>query len=435
MNYTDTIAFLFNSLPVYQRDGKAAYKANLNNTHALDKFLNFPHKGFKSIHIAGTNGKGSVAHMMASVFQAAGYKTGLYTSPHLLDFRERIKVDGKTVEKDFVVDFVELIKPQISLLKPSFFEMTVAMAFQYFKEKEVDIAIIETGLGGRLDSTNIVTPLASVITNIGLDHTQFLGNTISEIANEKAGIMKPQVPTIIGETTEESKKVFIDVASKMNSELTFAHKQHQLLKQETSKGMNYVLVSKDKVKREYCTDLLGNYQGNNLITCLTALNVIKDLFEKVNELSIYKGLSNVSSTTGLRGRWEQLADNPKVICDTGHNAEGIKCIMEQLKSIDYQKLHIVWGMGDDKSADKILALLPRSATYYFTQANIPRAKDALLLSEEARIYHLEGTVLRKVEDAYKAALSNATKDDLVFVGGSTFVVADLLGLLKSSDES
>ncbi len=426
MNYQDTIDFLFHSLPVYQRQGKSAYKANLDNTLALDKFLQSPHTHFKSIHIAGTNGKGSVSHMLASVFQAAGYKVGLYTSPHLVDFRERIKVNGKKVSKDFVMGFVSRIKPQIEALQPSFFEMTVAMAFQYFKEEKVDIAIIETGLGGRLDSTNIIKPLVSVITNIGLDHTQFLGNSIPEIAAEKAGIIKPGIPVVIGETNSESKLIFETFAQKNSADIYFADQIFTVRKQEITNNTNYILVDKDRKSREYSIDLLGNYQRLNLITCLTAINVVKDAFKGINELSIYKGLNNVARSTGLRGRWETIQEKPRVICDTAHNKEGVKPILEQLTSLGHSSLHIIWGMVDDKSAKDILALLPKNASYYFTQANIPRARNAKELADEAKAIGLSGDSYPTVGLAYKTALKNALPDDLIFVGGSTFVVGDLL---------
>lgn len=426
MNYKETITFLFNSLPVYQREGRAAYKGNLNNTLALDKFLGEPHKTFKTIHVAGTNGKGSVSHMLASVFQQAGYKTGLYTSPHLLDFRERIKVNGQEVSTDFVVNFVEHIKPQIAVLQPSFFEMTVAMAFAYFRDQQVDIAIIETGLGGRLDSTNIIHPLASVITNIGLDHTQFLGDTMALIAAEKAGIIKPGVPVIIGESNAVTHPLFIDVAKERTSDILFAEEHLDIISQENKKGKQTVTIRQHTHTLTFDLDLLGAYQSRNLITTLTCLEALRPVFKHLNMKNIREGLKNVIPTTGLRGRWEIMQHDPMVICDTGHNTEGIELIVDQLKTISFNHLHIVWGMVNDKATHAILSLLPKDADYYFTQAAIPRAKDASELKKEANVLQLKGKAYTDVPTAYRAALKNAKINDLVFVGGSNFVVADFL---------
>lgn len=428
MNYRETIEYLFTSLPMYQRSGKAAYKANLDNTLALDQLLEHPHRKFPSIHIAGTNGKGSVSHMLASVFQEAGYKTGLYTSPHLLDFRERIRINGAMISEDAVVSFVEKIKKLSEEIQPSFFEITVAMAFACFAEEEVDIAIIETGMGGRLDSTNIITPVLSVITNISLDHTEFLGDTVDKIAFEKAGIIKQDTPCVSGVDNPPADSVITRIASERNASLYCSYQEREFQFQTLlpdGKSMFYFADSSGK-KMATGSDLPGSYQSENISLALTALNLLKQMGWTISPEALSAGMENVRKNTGIRGRWETLGSNPRVICDNAHNAAGVAAVVEQLLNTPAAALHIVWGMVSDKSAGDILKLLPQSATYYFTRASIPRAKPAGELQREAATAGLKGNTYPSVKEAYDAALSAASSDDLVFVGGSTFVVADLL---------
>ncbi len=390
---------------MYQRVGQSAYKADLSATINLANYLKNPEKGFKSIHIAGTNGKGSTSHMLASVFQEAGYKTGLYTSPHLKDFRERIKINGEMISKQYVSEFVEIHKPFFESNKFSFFEMTVGLAFDYFRNEEVDIAIIEVGMGGRLDSTNIITPEVSVITNIGLDHTQFLGNTLEKVAAEKAGIIKNEISVVIGETLSETKPVFEQITSKKNAPITFA---------ET------IDVSK------YISDLKGNYQQKNIKTVLATLKILQNKGFNISEENIKTGLLNIISSTGLMGRWQILQQNPKVICDTGHNKDGLQLVMEQISKESFKNLHIVLGVVSDKDLNSVLPLFPKNAVYYFCKPNIPRGLDASLLLAHARGFGLVGEDYISVKEGYKAAIKNSSINDLVFVGGSTFVVAEVL---------
>jgi dihydrofolate synthase/folylpolyglutamate synthase len=410
MNYKETLDFMFSQLPMFQRIGKAAYKADLNNTIALLNAIEHPENSFKSIHIAGTNGKGSTSHMLASVFQEAGYKTGLYTSPHLIDFRERIKINGIEIPEKDVVSFIAGSSEEIKVIKPSFFELTVAMAFYYFRKEKVDIAIIETGLGGRLDSTNVIHPEISIITNIGMDHMQFLGNDLISIAKEKAGIIKKETPVIIGQATSELRKVFSSVANDKNAEIYYAE---------------------DISTSSYECDLKGNYQRFNIKTTLVALDIIRKLNWHISEEAIRMGLLHVKKNTGLSGRWEILSKAPKVICDTGHNAEGLAEVISQLEKEKFDQLHIVLGMVNDKDVSDILRLFPNSAEYYFCQASIPRSLDVEQLYKEAVKFNLKGLSYKKVKDAYLSALSKAKENDLIFVGGSTFIVADLLSYLKS----
>ncbi len=424
MNYKQTIDFLFAQLPMYQRQGKAAYKANLNNTLALDKHFDYPHRQYLTVHIAGTNGKGSVSHMLASVLQQAGYKTGLYTSPHLKDFRERIKVNGAMIDEQSVVEFVEQNKEVIESIKPSFFEMTVAMAFQYFAKQNVDIAIIETGMGGRLDSTNIVSPMLSVITNIGLDHTAFLGDNLQSIAGEKAGIIKPKTPVVIGEWHKDTASVFMKKALENNSPIVFANR----VRNASVKDNKYTINFNDEP--EYIDlelDLLGSYQQKNILTVLTALDVLKKELSILPE-HIKEGVRTASATTGLKGRWQQLSDNPKIICDIGHNVEGVKYIVEQIDKQKFANLHIVWGMVNDKDIDKVLKLLPKQARYYFTKASIPRAMSELELMRTAKTNGLNGSCYANVSLAIRKAKENAQPNDFIFIGGSTFVVAEIENL-------
>ena len=426
MNYQETIDFMFNSLPMFQRQGKAAYKANLDNSIAFDKHLKHPHNAFKSIHIAGTNGKGSTSHMLASILQEAGYKVGLYTSPHLKDYRERIRINGTMISEQFVVDFIENNKDFISDTKPSFFEMTVFLAFEYFKESKIDIAVIETGMGGRLDSTNLLKPELSIITNISLDHTQFLGDTIAKIAVEKAGIIKKDTNVIIGESNIEYNSIFIDKANQTNSKCFFADQIYNIPYALNNLNQNQsfdVLKEKHKIFENIELDLQGHYQRKNLCTVLTSIDNLNFDISKTN---IYNGLKNIVSNTNLMGRWQNIGQNPQIICDTGHNEAGIKLILEQLKQTAYKDLHIVWGMVNDKSIDRIMAMLPKEAIYYFTKANIPRALDELELLEIAKKYKLNGKSYSSVKLALKQAKLIANQDDLIFIGGSTFVVAEVV---------
>ena len=390
---------------MYQRVGQSAYKADLTATNNLANYLNNPEKSFKSVHVAGTNGKGSTSHMLASVFQEAGFKTGLYTSPHLKDFRERIKINGKMIPKKNVSEFVEKHKSYFEKNQLSFFEMTVGLAFDYFRKENVDIAIIEVGMGGRLDSTNIITPEVSVITNIGLDHTQFLGDTLEKVAEEKGGIIKKGIPVIIGETLPETKVVFEKIALERNASITFA---------ETFNSF------------QYTSDLKGIYQKKNIKTVLATLKLLQKKGWNISEENIAKGLLNTIKNTGLMGRWQILNENPKVICDTGHNKEGLQLVMEQLATEKYKNLHIVLGVVSDKDLDSVLPLFPKKATYYFCKPNIPRGLEASLLLTKARGFGLIGEEYISVKKSYIAALKSAKKDDLVFVGGSTFVVAEVL---------
>ena len=404
MNYQETTEWLFNQLPMFQQQGASAYKKDLSNSLALAKHLNHPENKFKSIHIAGTNGKGSTSSMLASILQEAGYKIGLYTSPHLKDFRERIKVNGQEVSEDYVVDFVKKNRLFFEDNQLSFFEMTVGLAFQYFADEKVDIAIIEVGMGGRLDSTNIITPLVSVITNIGLDHTQFLGNTLELIAAEKAGIIKQNVPVVIGEYVSKTKNVFTEIAQKNNASIYFAQENDH---------------------EDLPCDLLGNYQIQNKKTVLQTINLLKD-YLKVSEENIKLGLLNVVKNTGLLGRWQQLGKNPKIICDTAHNEHGLKIVMEQIKNQKFNQLRIVLGVVNDKDLDLILPLFPKKAFYYFCKPNISRGLDSAILKQKALKYDLKGIECNSVSEAYTLALNESNQDDFIYIGGSTFVVAEIV---------
>ena len=429
MNYQEAIGFLFSTLPMYQRIGKAAYKANLDNTHRLDEYFGHPHKRFPVIHVAGTNGKGSVSHMLASVFIHAGFKTGLYTSPHMLDFRERIRVNGKPVPEEEVTQFVNGHIGIIREITPSFFEMTVAMAFDYFAREGVEIAIIETGMGGRLDSTNIVRPLLSVITNISMDHSQFLGNTPAAIAREKGGIIKPGVPLVVGATCPESLEVLVSMAEDIKAPVALAPETFkplfQTLNPDGTASFTFRNIPQSRVERYPC-DLTGNYQKENISSVLTACNLIRQMGWKLPEPALHKGLKRVTRTTGLMGRWQSVGANPRSICDTAHNSAGISAVMEQVKQTPWKNLHVVWGMVSDKERDSILPLLPGEATYYFTPSSVPRTLDAETLRSEAARYGKKGKAYASVAEAYRAAQEQAGVDDMIFTGGSTFVVADLL---------
>ena len=432
MNYEQTLEYLFTQLPMFSRVGAAAYKADLTNTLALCGALGNPQHQFKSIHIAGTNGKGSTSHMLASILQTAGYKTGLYTSPHLVDFRERIKIDGDYCSKDFVVDFTEKIKPLIEAIQPSFFEITVAMAFSYFAEQKVDIAVIEVGLGGRLDSTNIITPEVSVITNIGLDHTQFLGNTIPEIAGEKAGIIKKDIPCVISEYTADTRPVFEAAAS--NTTLTYAPDVYSI--QGTKYAHDYLQVdlvnNVTGATNTYSLDLNGSYQAKNVLGVLTAVGILQTKGWKITNENITTGLSNVKVNTGLYGRWQVIGNNPTTVVDVAHNVAGIQTLLAQIALINNSHLHLVFGMVKDKDIESVLALLPTHATYYFTKAQIERAIDALELQEKAGAYGLQGNTYLTVNEAITAAKKQAQPTDLIVVCGSVFLVGEIEGIITST---
>ena len=405
MTYQDTLNWMFSQLPMYQRQGKTAFKKDLSNTLKLAEHLNNPENKFKSVHVAGTNGKGSTSHILASVLQEAGYKVGLYTSPHLKDFRERIKINGQEVSKHFVIGFIKRNKDFFEANKLSFFEMTVGMAFDYFAKQNVDIAVVEVGLGGRLDSTNIVTPEVSIITNIGLDHTQFLGDTLEAIAFEKGGIIKPNIPVVIGETQKETAPVFKSLAKSCDSEILFADQ----------------LVSE-----VYKSDLIGSYQSKNIKTVVQTVKQLQGKGFKISKKNIKQGLLKVVKNTGLLGRWQILKERPKVVCDTGHNREGLIYVMQQLSNETFESLHIVFGVVNDKDLRYILDLLPKKATYYFCKPNIPRGLDAEELQQTFSSYKLKGRAYKSVNEAYNSALNNARKDDFIYVGGSTFVVAEII---------
>ncbi|WP_340203228.1 bifunctional folylpolyglutamate synthase/dihydrofolate synthase [Ascidiimonas sp. W6] len=402
--YKEVVAWMFSRLPMYQRQGKSAFKAKLDNSIAFSKYLGCPERTFKSVHIAGTNGKGSTSHMMASVLQEAGYNAGLYTSPHLKDFRERIRINGVQIPESRVISFINSNKEFLEEHELSFFEMTVAMAFNYFAEEKVDIAIVETGLGGRLDSTNIITPILSVITNIGYDHTDMLGDTLGKIAAEKAGIIKKNIPVVIGEYHPETCPIFKEKAQQMQTSLVLSYEQE---------------------KAHFNTDLKGSYQSKNMQTATVALNELKDHFFLSNS-HFSKGLESVTKNTGLRGRWQQLKEHPIVICDVAHNKEGLALAMEQIQAYDFQYLHIVLGVVKDKKLEEILPLFPKGASYYFCKPGVPRGLEVSLLKEKAALYGLKGNAYASVSEAYKIALQQAKNTDFIYVGGSTFTVAEII---------
>jgi dihydrofolate synthase / folylpolyglutamate synthase len=428
MTYQETLNYLYTQLPMFHRIGAAAYKVDLKNTLQLCELLNHPERKFKSIHIAGTNGKGSTSHMLAAVLQTAGYKTGLYTSPHLKDFRERIRINGKMMEEEKVTAFVQEYKAAFEEIQPSFFEWTVGLAFNYFAEEKIDIAIIETGLGGRLDSTNVITPLLSVITNIGWDHMNLLGETLEKIAIEKAGIIKQNIPVVIGETQQEVQGVFIDKAKACNGEISFADSKWKAEEMSHDDTFLSLDMYKNSVLRypNVKLDLTGIYQKKNIVTVLESIEVIKSNGFHIEDGHIYSALQNVKSLTGLKGRWQKLSDKPLTYCDVGHNRDGIHDVLEQIMRTHHNHLHFVLGMVNDKDVSGVLSLLPNNATYYFCKADIPRAMDAEELKVHAATYYLSGKTFPSVRDAYNAARANADENDLVFVGGSTFVVAEVL---------
>lgn len=435
MNYNETLNWMFNKLPMYQRIGASAYKADLNNTIEIINYLGNPQNSFKTIHIAGTNGKGSTSHSLASVLQEAGYKTGLYTSPHLRDFRERIRINGDMIPEDKVVEFIAKHRNKLEELDLSFFEMTVAMAFDYFKNEKVDVAVIEVGMGGRLDSTNIIKPELCVITNISLDHVKFLGENEEQIASEKAGIIKNSIPVVIGETQEKSKNIFIEKAKETDSPIFFADQIFECRKNNNSTlEYNNFDVYKSAINGDQHSDLyfkdlkfplLGNYQKKNLATVICALDLLRDKFN-ITESHISEGLSKVVSNTGLLGRWQVINKNPLAIADTGHNVAGINEVNQQLAETKYDKLHFVLSVVNDKDIDGILQLLPPKAEYYFCKADIPRGLDVNILAEKAKNFGLNGKIYGSVREAYTTALNNAQNGDLVFVGGSNFTVAEVV---------
>ena len=410
MTYQETLDYLYNSVPMFQRIGGAAYKEGLDNTLTLDEHFGHPHRQFRTIHVAGTNGKGSVSHTLAAVLQSAGYKTGLYTSPHLVDFRERIRINGKPISQEYVMDFVERERGFFEPLRPSFFELATAMAFRYFADEQVDVAVIEVGLGGRLDCTNIISPDLCIITNISFDHVQFLGDTLAKIASEKAGIIKPGIPVVIGETTPETKPVFMAKAEEVKAPIFLAEENDR----EDYPGVDF--------------ELKGIYQEKNKRTLFTALPLLKEAGYHIDEETVREGFAHVVELTGLMGRWQKLQDNPTLVCDTGHNVGGIQYVAQQLMQQKCRQLHIIIGMVNDKDISGVLALLPREAKYYFTQASVNRALPADKLYELATEAGLHGEAYPDVKSALDTAMKESLPEDFIFVGGSNFIVADLLNI-------
>ncbi len=428
MNYNQAIQYLYDRLPVFHQIGEKAYKPGLGNTIRLLNSLNNPQTLYHTIHVAGTNGKGSVSHMLAAVLQEAGYKVGLYTSPHLVDFGERIRVDGEKISQDYVIDFVKENKHLFEEIQPSFFEATMAMAFAYFEYKKVDIAVIEVGLGGRLDSTNIIHPQLSVITNISFDHTAFLGNTLEDIALEKAGIIKQNTPVVIGENLPQTRNVFIKKASEMHAPIVFAQEQLSVISSEYKEGKLIITTSEGKT---YSLELPGKYQAKNVITTLVSIEQLCKKGFSITEKNIQTGLDNVVRITGLQGRWQVIGVSPQIVVDTGHNVAGIDSVVQQLKEQEYKVLRIVIGMVNDKDISSFLNLLPQNAVYYFTQPNISRALPVDELWEKALLEGLNGKAFPNVKDAVNQAVSDADSDDFIFIGGSNFVVGEVLEAMNS----
>ena len=427
--YAEALDYLYRNLPMFQRVGVSAYKKDLTNTIELCRLLGDPQNKFKCIHVAGTNGKGSSSHMLASIFQASGYKTGLYTSPHLKEFTERIKIDGSEISHAFVVDFINRIIPAIESIHPSFFEITVAMAFEYFSLVGVDVAVIEVGLGGRLDSTNVITPELSLITNIGWDHKDILGDTLQQIAYEKAGIIKPLVPVVISERKEQIDEVFIKQAAEMNAPITFACDHIEVVQRLKGGKTFYDARSKGQfIIKDLLIPLQGYYQQKNLTGVLQAVGILMSKGWHITPSSLSDGLMNVVSKTGLKGRWQKLGESPLIICDTGHNIDGLREVVHQIHAQTFEKLHIVFGVVKDKDLDAVLNILPKDAFYYFCEAKIPRALDAALLAEAAATRGLHGVVIQDVNEAVEKAKASASSKDMIFIGGSTFVVAELNNL-------
>jgi len=425
MTYDETIKYLYDSAPMFQNVGTPAYKEGMENAFRIDEHLHYPHTKYKTIHVAGTNGKGSTCHLLASVLQEAGYKVGLYTSPHLIDFRERIKVNGKMIDKTYIVRFIAENKDFFESIQPSFFELTTGMAFAYFAEQAVDVAVIEVGLGGRLDSTNIVTPVLSIITNISFDHTNLLGNTLTAIAKEKAGIIKPGVPVVIGEAEGEVEEFFKNLKRLKNlKNLVFTREQNPILSAKLLPSGHWEFETKNY---SGLIDSLGGFaQEKNAATVLCAIEILNTFAFRLSPFAIKNGFANIIKNTGLLGRWQIVQEHPKIVLDTGHNVSGMEYNVRQLQSEKYNVLHFVFGMVKDKDISAVLQLLPENAKYYFTQANLPRALDAQLLAEQAGQFGLKGEIFHQVSDAFSTAKKNAGKDDFIFVGGSTFVVAEAL---------
>lgn len=428
MTYTETIEYLFSRLPMFSRMGAGAIKNNLVNTRAICSWLGDPQNKFKSIHIAGTNGKGSCSHMIAAVLHECGYKTGLYTSPHLKDFRERIRINGEMVSKDFVISFTERIRPLIEETNPSFFELTVGMAFEYFAEQRIDVAVIETGLGGRLDSTNVIVPELSVITNIGMDHMNILGDTLPLIAAEKAGIIKNKVTTIIGESSDETDEVFMSVAIEKHAPIVFADKRYFASDWKHNNGLleTDIVSAHDQSRVSYQLDLPGYYQLKNLVTVVETIHQLRAKNFELPHEKVVRALRQVKKLTGFHGRWEIIHQHPQVILDVAHNADGIRQVVNQLELSDYRQLHIIIGMVKDKEIENVLSLLPHEAKYYFTRAQIPRALPENVLHQKAQVAGLKGEAYGEVNNALKAALGKASKEDLILVCGSVFVVGEVL---------
>ena len=427
MNYQQTVNYLYNSTPVFEHVGASAYKEGLSNTLALDEHFGHPHRRYQTIHVAGTNGKGSCAHTIAAILQQQGYRVGLYTSPHLVDFRERIRVNGEMISQQRVIDFVEKERAFFEPLHPSFFELTTALAFLYFAEQKIDIAVVEVGLGGRLDCTNIITPLLSVITNISFDHTQFLGNTLAKIAHEKAGIIKAGVPVVIGESVEETRQVFESKAREIEAPIIFAEDAPEVITSRhcPNGGRDYTTRSFGSIHGE----LGGDYQDKNTNTILTAIKLINDrqlLPSTISTEIVVSGFANVCETTGLLGRWQKIHDHPLAVCDTGHNPGGWQYLGRQIREQKAKVKRIVFGMVDDKDIDTVMGMLPKDAVYYWTQPTSKRAFPVEKVAQTALTHHLNGQTIRDVDTAYRQALNDASNEDFIFVGGSSYVVADLL---------
>ena len=428
MTYPETLEYLYIQMPEYQRVGHLAYKPGLGNSLRLDAVFNHPHQHYKTIHIGGTNGKGSTSHLLAAILQQSGYKVGLYTSPHLVDFRERIRVNGEMVPKKYVVDFVKKYRERFEPVMPSFFELTMEMAFLYFEEQEVDVAVVEVGLGGRLDSTNIISPDLCVITNIGFDHMQYLGSTLPESAAEKAGIIKPHTPVVIGESDdEEVKKVFTVKAESENAPIIFAE---AVLNDFSAHRADDEWIINTHEYPDLKNKLGGFAQEKNAKTVLAAVAELKKIGYRIPKEAVYSGFAQVVELTGLKGRWQVLQEKPKIVCDTGHNAHGIRYVVEQLKQEKYNRLHVVFGMVNDKDITSVLAMLPRQAVYYFTRASVERALNEKTLAREAASFGLKGNTFEDVSTAINAAKENADENDFIFIGGSSFIVADALPLFK-----
>ena len=427
MNYKETLEYLYNSTPVFEHVGASAYKEGLQNTLALDEHFGHPHLKFRTIHIAGTNGKGSCSHTIASILQEAGYKVGLYTSPHLVDFRERIKVNNVCISEKEVVEFVESERDFFEPLHPSFFELTTAMAFQYFEKEHVDIAVIEVGLGGRLDCTNIITPILSIITNISFDHTQFLGDTLEKIAAEKAGIMKHGIPVVIGEYNDETKSVFEVRAKELDAPITFAQDLNRIMSSEAIENGGRKYTTADG--NSFVGELGGDYQEKNTRTVLEACRILRDMGIINDEKHIYEGIKKVCSNTGLLGRWQKISEKPLTVCDTGHNVAGWEYLSEQIKRQRCKTRRIIFGMVDDKDINSVMSLLPKDAEYYFTQASCKRALNSLTVASIAESHGITGKSYNNVGEAYLQARKEADKDDFIFIGGSSYIVADLLAFI------